>query len=101
MGYSLLGNNVLKDHSQPPLILWNTFGDREFGAPGKEEDSMPSIVYFVVISILRGVTEGVKRIRAKRKQNGLCAGCAFVHMQYGATGRNSVFCTFGGGVRQV
>jgi hypothetical protein len=22
-------------------------------------------------------------------------------MQYGATGRNAVFCTFGGGVRQV
>lgn len=31
----------------------------------------------------------------------LCAGCAFVHMQYGATGRNAVFCTFGGGVRPV
>ncbi len=29
------------------------------------------------------------------------AGCAFVHMQYGATGRNTVFCTFGGGVREV
>ena len=34
-------------------------------------------------------------------QRGLCAGCAFVHMQYGATGRNAVFSTFGGGVRQV
>ncbi len=34
-------------------------------------------------------------------QRGLCAQCAFVHMQYGATGRNTVFCTFGGGVREV
>jgi len=31
----------------------------------------------------------------------LCQECAFVHMQYGARGRNQVFCTFGGGVRSV
>ena len=31
----------------------------------------------------------------------MCAQCSFVHMQYGATGRNAVFCTFGGGVRAV
>jgi len=61
---------------------------------------MPWIVYVIAISILRGVSEAVKRMRAKRAR-GLCAGCAFVHMQYGATGRNAVFCTFGGGVRLV
>ena len=37
----------------------------------------------------------------KPDARGLCAGCAFVHMQYGATGKNAVFCTFGGGVREV
>jgi len=36
-----------------------------------------------------------------RRPRGLCAGCRFAHMQYGATGRNAVFCTFGGVVRPV
>jgi hypothetical protein len=54
------------------------------------------LLYLVLIAILRAR----KRVRAKRPR-GLCADCAFVHMQYGATGRNAVFCTFGGGVRQV
>src|SRR5579864_6858678 len=58
---------------------------------------MPWIfLYLVVIGILKAL----KRMRRKRPR-GLCADCAFVHMQYGATGRNAVFCTFGGGVRQV
>jgi hypothetical protein len=66
----------------------------------RKEVSMPWIVLVVVISIVRGVSEAVKRTRAKRPR-ALCAGCAFVHMQYGATGRTAVFCTFGGGVRAV
>jgi hypothetical protein len=58
---------------------------------------MPWIfLYLVVIAILRTL----KRMRTKRPRS-LCADCAFVHMQYGATGRNAVFCTFGGGVRLV
>jgi|HubBroStandDraft_6_1064221.scaffolds.fasta_scaffold1307595_1 hypothetical protein len=61
---------------------------------------MPWIVYVIAISILRGVSEAVKRMRSNRP-HGLCARCAFVHMQYGATGRKAVFCTFGGGVRLV
>jgi hypothetical protein len=61
---------------------------------------MPWIVYVIAISILRGVSEAIKRTRKKRPR-GLCADCTFVHMQYGVTGRNAVFCTFGGGVREV
>jgi hypothetical protein len=58
---------------------------------------MPWIfLYLVLIAALRVF----KQIRAKRPR-GLCADCAHVHMQYGATGRNTVFCTFGGRVRQV
>jgi len=41
-----------------------------------------------------------KRPREKPTRS-LCQGCAVVHMQYGASGRNAVFCTFGGGVRPV
>ena len=61
---------------------------------------MPWIVYVIAISILRGVGEAIKRTRQKQPR-GLCADCTFVHMQYGVTGRNAVFCTFGGGVREV
>jgi hypothetical protein len=61
---------------------------------------MPWIVfYLIVIAGLRAVRL-MRRQRAKRPR-GLCVGCAFVHMQYGATGGNTVFCTFGGGVRPV
>ena len=42
----------------------------------------------------------IRRVRIGRPR-GLCAGCQFTHMQYGATGRNAVFCTFGGVVRPV
>jgi hypothetical protein len=62
---------------------------------------VPWIVYIIVISVLRGLFRAVRKVRLKRRQRGLCAGCAFVHMQYGATGRNAVFCTFGGRVRAV
>jgi hypothetical protein len=55
------------------------------------------LVYLLVIGVLRAL----RRWRAKPRPRGLCAGCAFVHMQYGATGRNAVFCRFGGGVRPV
>jgi hypothetical protein len=52
--------------------------------------------YLVALAIVRAL-----RTLRKKRPRGLCAGCAFVHMQYGATGRNAVFCTYGGGVRLV
>jgi hypothetical protein len=54
------------------------------------------VFYLIGLAIVRAL----RRLRTKRPR-GLCAGCAFVHMQYGATGRNAVFCTYGGGVRLV
>ena len=54
------------------------------------------ICYLALIACLRWL----RRKRAPRPR-GLCAGCAFVHMQYGVNGRNAVFCTFGGVVRPV
>jgi hypothetical protein len=62
---------------------------------------VPWIVCAIVISILRGLFRAARGARVQRRQRGLCGGCTFVHMQYGATGRNAVFCTFGGGVRAV
>ena len=62
---------------------------------------MPWIVFWVA---LLAVARAVGHIRVNRRdsrKSGLCAACTFVHMQYGASGRNAVFCTFGGGVREV
>ncbi len=62
---------------------------------------MTTILFWAIVIVL---ARSVRYLRIKprqRAQRGLCAGCAFVHMQYGATGRNTVFCTFGGGVREV
>jgi hypothetical protein len=63
-----------------------------------KEVSMPWILVYVLAI---AVTRLMRRLGAKLPQRGLCARCSFVHMQFGATGRNAVFCTFGGGVRPV
>ena len=54
------------------------------------------ICYLIAIGFYRAI-----RARRVPKPRGLCAGCAFVHMQYGVNGRNAVFCTFNGVVRPV
>jgi hypothetical protein len=59
-----------------------------------------TVVYLIVLGVTRGVARSVRRLRASRPR-GMCAGCRFVHMQYGASGRNAVFCTYGGVVRPV
>lgn len=61
---------------------------------------MPSFVFVILMAVVRGLTAALKRPAAE-PQRGLCEGCAFVHMQYGASGRNAVFCTYRGGVREV
>ena len=61
---------------------------------------MPLMVLALAIGILRGLIAARRRSR-KRVARALCTECAFVHMQYGVTGKNAVFCTFGGGVREV
>jgi hypothetical protein len=54
------------------------------------------LFYLIAIAVLRAVN----RKRAK-KPRGLCAGCSFAHIQYGANAKTATFCTFGGGVRAV
>ena len=61
---------------------------------------MPLMFLVMAVGILRGLIAARKRPR-KQAVCALCTECAFVHMQYGATGKNAVFCTFGGGVREV
>ena len=69
-------------------------------ARGKEA-SVTEIVFWMVVIALARLVRYLRTKPSRRTQRRLCADCAFVHMQYGATGRNAVFCTFGGGVREV
>jgi hypothetical protein len=55
-------------------------------------------IFFYVMGL--AIVRALRNLRTKGP-HGLCAGCTFVHMQYGATGRNAVFCTYGRGVRLV
>ena len=61
---------------------------------------MPLFVLAMLMGIVRGLLAALRRPR-KEPLHALCVDCAFVHMQYGATGRNALFCMFGGGVREV
>jgi hypothetical protein len=54
------------------------------------------VVYLMAVALLR-----VLRRKPAPKPRGLCAGCAFAHIQYGANAKIVTFCTFGGGVRPV
>jgi hypothetical protein len=69
--------------------------------PREKEASVSAVLFWIVVISLARLVRYLRTKPARLKQRGLCAGCAFVHMQYGATGRNAVFCTFRGGVRAV
>jgi hypothetical protein len=60
-----------------------------------------AVVFWILMIALGQAVRYIRTKPRRQKRWGLCTGCAFVHMQYGATGRNTVFCTFGGGVRAV
>ena len=62
---------------------------------------MTTVLFWVAVMALARLVRYVRMKPRKRVLRGLCSGCAFVHMQYGSTGRNAVFCIFGGGVREV
>ncbi len=67
----------------------------------RKEAAVVTILAWTIVILLG---RAVRHLRSKprlKAQRGLCVDCAFVHMQYGATGRNAVFCAFGGGVREV
>jgi hypothetical protein len=62
---------------------------------------MHVFVLAILMALVRGLTAALKQRPRQKPSRPLCAECASVHMQFGATGRNEVFCTFGGGVRPV
>jgi hypothetical protein len=70
----------------------------------KKGGSMLEIVLWMIFfAIIRTVVAIIRSVRRMRNAGGegMCAHCAFAHVQYGATGRKAVFCTYGGAVRPV
>ena len=62
---------------------------------------MPAIILIVFV---RGLVAAIvaQRNRARtNKTSSMCIGCAFAHIQYGARGRRTVSCMFGGGARPI
>lgn len=61
---------------------------------------MPLFVFVILMALIRQMASMLKRPPTRTPRT-LCEDCAFVHMQYGVSARNAVFCTFGGGLREV
>ena len=55
------------------------------------------LIFKIVLEIIRAVV----RRAGEAKPASLCAECLFAHIQYGATGRRAISCTFGGMVRPM
>jgi len=60
---------------------------------------VPTLIFVLLFrAIAAGVGTFIRRPR-DAKPKPLCSECAFAHIQYGACGRLTVACTFGGSVR--
>jgi len=59
---------------------------------------------FAVILVMNAIIAFLRMVRRKAgsaKPDPMCASCSFAHIQYGASGRRAISCTFGGGVRAM
>lgn len=59
---------------------------------------MFTVILYLIVLVLFRVAAQLKRAP---KPRGLCAECAFAHIQHGANARSATFCTYGGVVRPV
>jgi hypothetical protein len=62
---------------------------------------MPLLFYLVLINMLVRTVAGTVRKRREPKPEPMCATCSFAHMQYAASGKRAISCTFAGGVRPI
>ena len=62
---------------------------------------MPTLIIFALV--IRAIVIAVRAFLSQShiKPKSLCTECTFAHIQFGACGRNSISCTYGGGVRSV
>ena len=54
-----------------------------------------ALLFNIVVAIVRAC---ISKAREAKPQP-LCAECSFAHMQFGANGRRTISCTYGGGLR--
>lgn len=63
---------------------------------------MPTILLVIVVRLIAmAIRAASARWRNASKPKALCHGCVFAHIQFGACGRRTISCTFGGGVRPL
>ncbi|HTS07209.1 MAG TPA: hypothetical protein VMP68_16635 [Candidatus Eisenbacteria bacterium] len=60
---------------------------------------MPTILFVIVVRLVMMSIAAMANHRNAPKPKPLCNECAFAHIQFGACGRSTISCTFGGGVR--
>ena len=62
---------------------------------------MPLMLFWMLINILTRFGMAAVRNRRKPKPEPMCVTCSFVHMQYAASGKRAISCTFAGGIRLI
>ena len=62
---------------------------------------MPLLFYLALINILVRLGAAAVRKNREPKPEPMCATCSFAHMQYAASGKRAISCTFAGGVRPI
>lgn len=62
---------------------------------------MNTILFVIVVRLVVMAIGALANWRSASKPKPLCNECAFAHIQFGACGRRTISCTFGGGVRQL
>lgn len=62
---------------------------------------MPAIILIAFVRGLIAAIAGMRNRARTTKPKSMCIECAFAHIQYGACGRRSISCTYGGVVRPV
>jgi hypothetical protein len=61
---------------------------------------MPTFIASMLFSLGRLIGVLIRKMRESRPRP-ICTECSFAHVQFATSGKQKVFCTFGGGVRPV
>jgi hypothetical protein len=62
---------------------------------------MSTIVLLILVRLIMIAVGSMTKRRGAPKTKPLCNECVFAHIQFGACGRRTISCAFGGGVRPL
>ena len=62
---------------------------------------MNTILFVIIVRLVVMTVGALAKRRSASKPKPLCNECAFAHIQFGACGRRTISCTFGGGLRPM